>query len=179
MQMLAPIVMVAGVVVLGFFLTISIRGKIARRSAAELSPRERIDEIKSRARGRDDLDSMLAEMVESGRRVCAQIDARAERLEQLIRHADERLDLLDQAERDPAPVESPEVERRTASPVTTTPPVPTPEPHAQAPPDAPSSDPLTRAVYRLADDGLGPREIAQQLDEHVGKVDLILALRVR
>jgi hypothetical protein len=38
-------------------------------------------------------------------------------------------------------------------------------------------DPLTAAVYQLADDGHQPVQIAQQLDEQVGKVELILALR--
>lgn len=39
------------------------------------------------------------------------------------------------------------------------------------------TDPLADSVYQLADDGLGPEQIARQLDEHVGKVELILALR--
>ena len=38
-------------------------------------------------------------------------------------------------------------------------------------------DDLTRNVYRLADAGHDPVAIAQQLNEHVGKVELILALR--
>ena len=38
-------------------------------------------------------------------------------------------------------------------------------------------DPLTNEIYRLADDGLGVVEIAKQLGQHTGKVELILALR--
>ena len=38
-------------------------------------------------------------------------------------------------------------------------------------------DPLTEAVYEQSDNGLTPVEIAQQLDEQIGKVELILALR--
>jgi len=38
-------------------------------------------------------------------------------------------------------------------------------------------DPLTASVYELADRGLQSVAIAQNLDEHVGKVELILALR--
>ena len=41
----------------------------------------------------------------------------------------------------------------------------------------PPSDPLTRQIYEMADQGTTPVEIAQQLDEQVGKVELILALR--
>ena len=44
--------------------------------------------------------------------------------------------------------------------------------------DAPRPlDPLTQGVYELADTGRSPLEIAQQMDEQVGKVELILALR--
>jgi len=42
-----------------------------------------------------------------------------------------------------------------------------------------SLDPLVRSVHELADAGLAPIEIAHRLDEQVGKVDLILALRAR
>jgi hypothetical protein len=38
-------------------------------------------------------------------------------------------------------------------------------------------DPLTRSVYELADGGLAAVDIARRLDEQVGKVELILALR--
>lgn len=45
-------------------------------------------------------------------------------------------------------------------------------------PSAPLTlDPLSASVYELADRGRSPVEIAQQLDEQVGKVELILALR--
>jgi len=40
-------------------------------------------------------------------------------------------------------------------------------------------DALTRRVYELADAGLSSVEIASQLQEHTGKIDLILALRGR
>ncbi len=40
-------------------------------------------------------------------------------------------------------------------------------------------DPLTRSVYALADDGRSSVEIARKLDEQIGKVELILALRPR
>ena len=38
-------------------------------------------------------------------------------------------------------------------------------------------DPLTRSVYNLADYGRTSLEIAQELDEQIGKVELILSLR--
>jgi hypothetical protein len=42
---------------------------------------------------------------------------------------------------------------------------------------APGADPLTLQIYRLADVGLSAAEIARQLGQHTGKVELILALR--
>ncbi len=38
-------------------------------------------------------------------------------------------------------------------------------------------DPLTRSVYKLADSGHDTVSIARELDEQIGKVELILALR--
>lgn len=49
---------------------------------------------------------------------------------------------------------------------------PQPEPEVEL-------DPLTRSVYALADDGRSSVEIARELDEQIGKVELILALRPR
>ena len=42
-----------------------------------------------------------------------------------------------------------------------------------------SLDPLTQSVYELADTGYQPIQIAQELQEQVGKVELILSLRDR
>jgi hypothetical protein len=39
------------------------------------------------------------------------------------------------------------------------------------------ADPVVRRVYELSDAGRAPAEIARELDEHIGKVELILALR--
>lgn len=38
-------------------------------------------------------------------------------------------------------------------------------------------DPLTRSIYELADAGKAAQQIASELNEHTGKVELILALR--
>lgn len=43
--------------------------------------------------------------------------------------------------------------------------------------DPTGPDPLTGEVYRLADQGMPSVEIARRLNQHVGKVELILALR--
>ncbi len=53
--------------------------------------------------------------------------------------------------------------------------------HTPPPMPAPSiegaSDPILASIYRLADQGIAPTEIAQQLNQPIGKVELVLALR--
>ena len=55
----------------------------------------------------------------------------------------------------------------------------TPTPQTPAPTSAaePPDDELTASIYRLADQGTDSQEIARITGEHVGKVELILALR--
>ena len=48
-------------------------------------------------------------------------------------------------------------------------------PQAQSPANPP--DPVSSEVYELADQGLTALEIAGELDEPTGKIELILALR--
>jgi hypothetical protein len=43
----------------------------------------------------------------------------------------------------------------------------------------PKRDPLNQQIYELADEGLAPVEIARQLEQQTGKVELVLALRRR
>ena len=167
---MAAILMVAGVVAIGVLLTLSIRGKIARRNAQRPTGRELIDQVKRRvhAAGRgQDVAEQTAEMVETARRLAAQLDNKAKRLEILIEEADRRLEAMGGT--------------ATAGPPRTTPEADTepshrPEPEDAAP-DDPPVDPLTRAVYELADQGRNAIDIARELDEQVGKIELILALR--
>lgn len=96
-------------------------------------------------------------------RVADELDRRAERLEKLIAEADAKLARL---------------ERLSAGAVTPDPLAVLAEtkPRAAAAPMH-DGDPLAGEVYRLADSGLPPVQIAQKLGQHTGKVELILALR--
>ncbi|MHC4128983.1 MAG: hypothetical protein ACYSWT_12655 [Planctomycetota bacterium] len=157
---LAPVLMVAGVVLFGALVTIGIRGKIARRNREAPSPREMIEQVKANRAQTDDAHAAASRLADTARRLSAQMDNKARRLEVLIREADERLAALSDLEGDRAPSVQTDGVRDAA-----------------APPAAPPLDPLTRSVYEHADTGLTALEIAQQLDEQVGKVELILALR--
>ena len=122
-----------------------------------------------------DMGNLLVEYEGMIRRMTAQVDTRATKLEMLIREADDRIAQL----------------KAIAGPVAVNP--------AAAPSDPPSAVPLVPAggaelpeavptppepvarphdaVYLLADKGQTSRQIAQQLQQHVGEVELILALR--
>lgn len=71
-------------------------------------------------------------------------------------------------------------EQRIESPATDAQPDPDSSPTrpaANGPAPGSSDDPLTRSIYELADAGKAAQQIAAELNEHVGKVELILALR--
>ena len=160
-SLLGPLVMMIGIVGVGVLLTISIRGKIARRNAARPSARQLIEQVKTVHQSSDDVEVKAAELMETSRRLSAQLDNKAQRLEKLIGQADERIAAMSAAPRA-------DIHRATEAPA---------EPRPPASPVPRERDPLTRAVYELADQGRTPLEIAQELDEQVGKIELIIALR--
>ncbi len=154
-----PAVLAVLVLGLGLIILVSIRGRQIQKQAGALTPRERIDQIKAAAGDRKDVTALNASAYETAQRLAGQLDTKAERLEQLLEQAEARIATLEALlDGDAAPVE--------------------PEPAVTESPPAPEpSDPLTRDVYRLAREGRSAVEIAQTLDEQVGKIELILALR--
>jgi type VI protein secretion system component VasK len=156
---LAPVLLVAGVVMLGVLLTFGIRAKIARRNRDRPSPRELIEQVKATHEQADDAHAVSSHLADTARRLSAQLDNKARRLEVLIRQADERITALSGGTNEALSTRQGGARDETPSPA------------------APLLDPLTRSVYEHADTGLSALEIAQQLDEQVGKVELILALR--
>ncbi|MFU8829524.1 MAG: hypothetical protein ACNA8P_08840 [Phycisphaerales bacterium] len=132
---------------------------------------------------RDSLERLMVEVQELTRVCAAQIENRATKLEQLIELADRRIQYLD--ERSRQPIESSEAHRRAEqSPprVMTNSGVSRPSrdwasedgTHEEV---RPNRDQLATRVHELSEMGLNSVEIARQLDEQVGKVELILALR--
>ncbi|MHC4949066.1 MAG: hypothetical protein ACYTG1_12545 [Planctomycetota bacterium] len=157
-QWIAPVLLVAGVVALGVILTMSVRDKLARKSADAPTPRERIDQVKSAARRRVEVETGQSEMLDTARRLAAHLDNKAERLEQLIGEAESCI-------------------TRLSSLLPTT---GTPGRRGGRPAGNGADEPehaLADAVYEMADAGRDAVSIARELDEQVGKVELILALR--
>ncbi len=99
--------------------------------------------------------------------LASRLDAKAARLEMLLEESQQTIDHLQAALNDASTA----AQSYAASvPVIET-------SHTEPKLPAIPRDPLTASVYQLADGGHNSIEIAQQLDEQVGKVELILALR--
>lgn len=122
-----------------------------------------------------------AELVQLARRVLAQIEARSAQLEALIEDADARIEELRRLQASGQSIgETGGGERNGRRPPH--PPRPPSDAHSSHGPDGDAADrapddPVMRGVYELADRGLAPVEIARELDQHLGAVELILALR--
>jgi len=112
---------------------------------------ERLNAVLAAARHRDELERLIFEARETIRAGCEQLDARLERLERL-------------GPAEPAERTTPEVRVRSVQPAT-------------GEPTRGLDDPMTREVYALADAGKSTLEIARHLGEHLGKIELMLALR--
>ena len=159
----ANVLMVVGVLILLFIVVVNVRRK--SMDVGALDPREKIERDRQKRGTRDDLRTMMVELDELTRQFSAQLDAKSVKLEQLIREADQRIAQL---------------EGRTPSPRDSTPeqsPVEAPAERRSSLIPNPDDDPLTTRVYELADAGHDATQISRKLDEHIGKIELILALR--
>jgi hypothetical protein len=119
-----------------------------------------------------EIQSLLADVEETARRVAAQIDNRRSRLEQLLAEADEKIQRLESLTSAAAPATPVAAVQRDASQTLSR-----LRQERGAPPV--NEDPAYRPVYQLADQGKSPREIGQALNRQPGEIELILALRNR
>jgi hypothetical protein len=168
--------LIAGVVFITAFLLLRVR-KRKMRGPGHITAREQLEQLKQRDGVRSDLESLMVEIEQMAKRLGSQLDAKAMHLEKLIDDADLRLAQLKQADDfkhqlPPAAPgsEVPATDKNDFSAASNL-------PIGQGPDPGGSLDPLAAEVHRLADEGLAPPAIAMRLSEHVGKVELILALR--
>ncbi|SRR5690606_13580587 len=156
---------------------ILLRPKFGRRKdpLENVAPRFTLAQQRSLER---DMNNLVVELSEMARQITAQLDTRSTKLEALIEEADQRIEELKRLSSAQAP----------ASPFASSPPGPSPaDPPAGASPEPAAADPAPTApdaidprhadVYALADEGLGPQDIAHRLNRPSGEVELILALR--
>lgn len=169
---LAQVLMAAGVMMLIVLAVINGRKRLRqRRQQPSLTPHEKVERIKQTHGMKNDLRDMMVELEDLTRRFSAQLDAKAVRLERLIDEADQRIARLENGEAGGGRGGERRSSKVAAAAGEASPPPTEEEEPAEA------TDPLTQSVYELADAGHEPIAIARQLDEHVGKVELILALR--
>ncbi|MFI4859848.1 MAG: hypothetical protein ACIAXF_04100 [Phycisphaerales bacterium JB063] len=164
-------------------------GRARRKQAGtNVTAREHLERAKQKQHVRNDMQELMVEIEQMAKRLGAHLDAKTIHIEKAIREADERIAQLE-ALRASAPGAVQSVSAPTQTP---TPPARSDDADAaetadassaedagELPPpaDEPYTDPLMGRVYALADAGKGPQAIAQELQEQVGKVELILALR--
>ena len=170
---LANGLLVAGIVMVMFFLITRMRRRGKQPPPSRLSVRETLEKQKqTRALG-GDLEQVMVEIEQMSRRVGSQLDAQAARLEALIAEADRRIAKLKSSETSASiPIRATSGgagHDHQADHVA--------RPAQVSVEKSLPADPLSRQVYALADRGMKAEAIAQELQEHIGKVELILALR--
>ncbi|MCC7144892.1 MAG: hypothetical protein IT443_00450 [Phycisphaeraceae bacterium] len=151
-----------------------LRNRRQRSNAPRPTVAEQVEQYRQERGVRADLESLMVEIEQLAKRLASQLDAKAIRLESLIQAADQKIVEITRISQSAATYPPPPApaERHGRD-------EPTREAHAaDGPPRVNGGeDHLARSVYRLADQGVNADEIATRLKEHVGKVELILALR--
>lgn len=160
-MLLAGVVLLLGV---GLLCLWQVRGRITRRKQATPPPRTQISQIKQRREEHMGAAHLQGELQVLSQKLATQMSNRAKQLECLLDQADQRIaELTKQL-------------ARTKDQSVATSMLPSKDNADTAIPTA-CLDPLSQCVYDRADLGQNAMEIAQSLDEQVGKVELILALR--
>jgi len=184
-QIVSVGLLIVGVVFISAWLLMRIR-KRSVQGPGHPTARENLERYKQQDGVRHDLESLMVEIEQLAKRLGNQLDVKAIRIEKLIDEADLRIAQLQKAMHDQhaSPPSAAVPARDTTAPN----PAPSPaSPEAiakqlNAVVESPltseaQTQQLTAEVARLADAGQSPDAIAKQLDEHVGKIELILALR--
>lgn len=149
-------VLLAGLLLIILALLMTLRKKRRTISGPNLTAREHLGRLKEEQGLRSDLESLMVDIEQLAKRLGSQLDAKVIQVEKLVAEADRRIEILRNLKATPPAGNDGATQ---AAPLT-------------APPD-----PLTQSVYDLADAGKSPPEIASETGEHLGKVELILALR--
>jgi hypothetical protein len=152
----------------------------ARRKTRERGPspseyaREAISRLKEHEGVKDDLQQLVVELHEASRRLNAQMDTKAARLEALIRDADERIAGLERqlASAEPTQPPEPSGDSQPSSRINVVLDDSTPTEETQE-----AVDPVRERILSLAREGRNPVQIAKETGVPPGEVELILALQ--
>jgi DNA-binding NarL/FixJ family response regulator len=161
-QHITLVLVIAGISIL---LLTTTRRRIRRaQNSPQAYAREQLSRLRSERSLVADIEELMAELEQFSRQMQARLDTKFAKLETAIRDADQRIDQLDR------------LLRRAEGEPTVDVTVGGSEPAAESPPAAADGD-RHQAVYQLADAGLTPAQIAQELGQSIGEVELIVALR--
>jgi len=147
-------------------LTLVMRSTFRRARSSRQQPRSTARQVyaalQSKSETRSDVEKVMLELDQLARRIHGQIDTKFAKLEAVIRDADERIDRLSRMTR--------EVDGKATVDVTV---------DDQVSPTSGNQDSDSRhaAIFGLADRGMPPVEIAEEVGLTTGEVELILALR--
>lgn len=137
-----------------------------------LSSHEQLERLRQARGMRGDLEQLMVEIEQMAKRMSAHLDAKSMYLQRLLDMADQRIETLRALEKPDAPPAVRPSRDDTLADAKASVPSASPS-HENDLPD----DPLAKQVYALADQGQDSHAIARKLEEHVGKIELILALR--
>lgn len=175
-QQTASWVLIAAAIVLLTWVMMRLQWRRQRRSPDE----EPVAQMRETLGERQAESERAAEVGEIVRDMAARLETRAARLEALLDQADERIEKLEarlaagavsgSVAASDRPAQTMQISQSEVS-----------DPWAEDQ-DAPAKpangqDPLHQEVYELADGGQTPLDIARRLDQQVGTIELILALR--
>jgi type II secretory pathway pseudopilin PulG len=169
-QWLPLLMMMVGVAVLGVMAALMIRDSQRQRQSRQAADRAALDQTQAARRHLDQTRLRASELIEALQRRCSMLQDNILRLETRLALIERRL-----AEReklaDRQPLAGGSVTLQSSAPSIESRPI------ESARARQAQTNPLAKAVYELADAGRGAVEIARELNEQVGKVELILALR--
>jgi hypothetical protein len=139
------------------------------RNSPQSYTRELYKRLKEEKSTISDVQEVMLELEQLARNIHGQIDTRFAKLEKAIHDADERIEHLSRLIRAAAgePTIDVTVTDKTAT-------GPAPDERAD---DSGTAGSLHADVLRLADAGMEPAEIARELGNPIGEVELVLALR--
>lgn len=199
------IALLIGVGLIGFYFLMRASRKNAKSGETTLLPEEQIERLRQSRGMHGDLEKLMIEIEELAQRWGKRLDTKATQIDRLLEEADAKIAELKRLRgeavdgrpreglmretREPregsdsaAPVaglrlrmtrgDGDFAEPQSADAASRAAPPPRSDPAHEFP-----ADPLAASVYKLADAGHESVEIAKKLNEEIGKVELILALR--
>jgi len=165
------VVLLVMVVVVLTGLMISTRRRLAQsKRAAGPGVRQQFDRLQYDRKAVRDVEQVMIELDQVARQVHGRLDTRLAKLEVLIRDADARIDTLSRVIRRADGGPAIDLTLNGVAPAG----APVPDP-----PECfkPGVDDRYGDIYRLADGGVSPRQIADETQRTIGEVELILSLR--